>query len=166
MVLETSAERLDLGRGQVPQQSFQRWRIDVEFLRSNCGVQRPCQGLAQGVEWDQATGRLRIDGGLLARGRPAWELAALGMHKFMRERAALLGPAQPDVEQDRSSRPPAHSSCRHHHQVHRPSGRDLPPRVVSHAGKCAGRGRQFPLSCEADQRRLLLGLDESIEFFR
>lgn len=80
----------------------------------------------QGVERDQATGRLRIDGGLLPRGQPAWERATLGVHELVRERATLLGPAQPDVEQDRSPRPPARPPHRHHHEIHRPSGRDLP----------------------------------------
>ena len=83
------------GAGGVPrpQQRLQGWWIDVEFLRGDRGVQRPREGLPQGVERDQATGRLRIDGGLLPRGRPARERATLGMHDLVRERATLLDPA-------------------------------------------------------------------------
>lgn len=44
-MLETPTERLDLGLRQIPQQSLQRRRVDVELLRSNCGVQRPGEGL-------------------------------------------------------------------------------------------------------------------------
>lgn len=93
VVLETSAERLELGLRQVPQQRLQRWRVDVEFLRGNRWVQRPRESLSQGVERDQATSRLCIDGGLLLHGRPVRERAALGVHEFMCERATLFDPA-------------------------------------------------------------------------
>ena len=87
-------------------------------------------------------GCFHVDGGFLPCDQPERERATLGMHDLVHERATFLDPAQSDVEQDHPAIPPAHSPRRHHHQVHRPS--DRASRVVSHAGKRAGRGQQFP----------------------